>query len=194
MTKTTSITQTLDKGWSWIVMLACFCTFFLIGANILGVGIMNLVLLERYGENVLLTAWAGSLHTAFAALGGPLSSFLVDKYSCRTAVVLSGLVFTAGYLGTAFAPNIQTTIFTLGIVAGSGAGLGYTSSIVVIGFNFKTKRDTAVGFALSGLGAGLFAVAPLMQLAAEHYGTTGFFIIQAAISLNIVVFWDHIFS
>jgi predicted MFS family arabinose efflux permease len=58
----------------------------------------------------------------------------------------------------------------------------------VIGFNFKTKRDTAVGFALSGLGAGLFAVAPLMQLAAEHYGTTGFFIIQAAISLNIVVF------
>jgi predicted MFS family arabinose efflux permease len=58
----------------------------------------------------------------------------------------------------------------------------------VIGFNFKTKRDTAVGFALSGLGSGLFAVAPLMQLAVEHYGTTGFFIIQAAISLNIVVF------
>jgi MFS family permease len=52
------------------------------------------------------------------SITGPLSSFLVDKYSCRTAVVLSGLFFTAGYLGTAFAPNIQTTIFTLGIVAG----------------------------------------------------------------------------
>ena len=32
--------------------------------------------------------------------------------------MLSGLLFTAGYLGTAFAPNIQTAIFTLGIVAG----------------------------------------------------------------------------
>jgi hypothetical protein len=32
--------------------------------------------------------------------------------------MLSGMLFTAGYLGTAFAPNIQTAIFTLGFVAG----------------------------------------------------------------------------
>ncbi|XP_060603310.1 monocarboxylate transporter 12-like isoform X2 [Ruditapes philippinarum] len=90
--------------------------------------------------------------------------------------------------GTAFAPNIQTVIFTLGIVAGFGAGLGVTPSIVVIGFNFKVRRDIALGVVLSGMGSGLFALAPLMQLANDYYGATGFFIIQAAISLNIIVF------
>jgi hypothetical protein len=32
--------------------------------------------------------------------------------------MLSGILFAVGYLGTAFAPNVQTAIFTLGIVAG----------------------------------------------------------------------------
>ncbi|XP_060603359.1 monocarboxylate transporter 9-like isoform X2 [Ruditapes philippinarum] len=149
---------------------------------------MHAVLLERYRESVSLTAWAGSLQTAFMSLGAPLSSFVVDRFSCRTAVMLSGMLFTAGYLGTAFAPNIQTAIFTLGFVAGCGAGVGYTSSMVVIGFNFKRKRHLALGFVLSGMGAGLFALAPLMQLARDYYGSTGFFIIQAAMALNIIAF------
>ncbi|XP_060603278.1 monocarboxylate transporter 13-like [Ruditapes philippinarum] len=102
--------------------------------------------------------------------------------------MLSGMLFTAGYLGTAFAPNVQTAIFTLGFVAGCGAGVGYTSSMVVIGFNFKRKRHLALGFVLSGMGAGLFALAPLMQLARDYYGSTGFFIIQAAMALNIITF------
>ena len=60
--------------------------------------------------------------------------------------------------------------------------------MVVIGFNFKRKRHIALGFVLSGMGAGLFALAPLMQLARDYYGSTGFFIIQAAMSVNIITF------
>jgi hypothetical protein len=62
--------KSLDKGWSWIIMLASFGTFCLIGANMYGVGIMHAVLLERYNESVSLTAWAGSIHIAFMSLGG----------------------------------------------------------------------------------------------------------------------------
>ena len=58
----------------------------------------------------------------------------------------------------------------------------------MVAFNFKKRRNIALGFALSGMGAGLFALAPLMQQARVYYGTTGFFIIQAAITLNIVAF------
>ena len=62
--------KTLDKGWSWIVLLSSFGTFFIVGANILGVGIMHVVLLERYRESVSLTSLASSLQTAFTCFGG----------------------------------------------------------------------------------------------------------------------------
>ncbi|XP_045190765.2 monocarboxylate transporter 9-like [Mercenaria mercenaria] len=180
--------KNLDKGWSWVIMLASFGAFCLIGANMYGVGIMHATLLKRYGSSVSLTSWAGSLQTASMSLGAPLSSYFVDRFSCRTAVMLSGILFGTGYLGTAFAPNVETAIFTLGIIAGCGAGVGYTASMVVIGFSFKRRRHIALGFALSGMGAGLFALSPMMQLAYNYYGSTGFFIIQATMSLNIVTF------
>ena len=54
----------------------------------------------------------------YVFFSGPLSSFLIDRYSCRTAVMTSGILLAVGFVGTAFALSIQMTIFTFGIVAG----------------------------------------------------------------------------
>lgn len=43
---------------------------------------------------------------------------IVDKFSVRTAVVLSGLLYTVGYLCTAFAPSLFVTALTCGVIAG----------------------------------------------------------------------------
>ena len=43
-----------------------------------------------------------------------------------------------------------------------------------------------MGLVSSGVGAGMFAMVPLMQIAKSYYGTTGFFIMLAAITANIV--------
>jgi hypothetical protein len=69
--------KSLDTGWSWMIMLSSFGAFFLIGVNMYGVGIMHAVLLERYRESVFLTAWAGSLQTAFMSLGGNFNLFII---------------------------------------------------------------------------------------------------------------------
>ena len=73
---------------------------------------------------------------------------------------------------------------TLGI----GGALGYTASMVVVGFNFKKRLNLALGFALCGIGVGICAMAPIMQFARDYYGTTGFFIILATCALNIITF------
>lgn len=46
----------------------------------------------------------------------------------------------------------------------------------------------AVGIAVAGVGAGLFVLAPVLQLSRDFYGPVGFFIILAAMMANIVVF------
>ena len=73
-------------------------------------------------------------------------------------------------------------------LSGTAAGLGYTASIVAIGFNFKKRKQVALGITLSGMGAGIFAFAPLMNIAHLYYGSTGFFFVMASISANIVTF------
>jgi len=54
----------------------------------------------------------------YSELSGPVASLIIDNYSVRTTVVLSGVCFVIGYISTAFAPNIYVAIFTFGIVAG----------------------------------------------------------------------------
>ena len=42
----------LDNGWAWVVLVASFCSFMLLGATMYAVGIIHLALLERYQEKV----------------------------------------------------------------------------------------------------------------------------------------------
>ncbi|KAH3730265.1 hypothetical protein DPMN_056247 [Dreissena polymorpha] len=108
----------MDRGWSWVVLFASFGSFMLIGSCMNGVGIIHATLLELHGESVGLTSWAGALHTGLASLGAPISSAVLDRYSCRAASVLAGVCYVTGFLATAFSPSIYCTIFTLGILGG----------------------------------------------------------------------------
>ena len=62
----------LDKGWSYVILLASFCNCCIIGANNYGTGIIHKILLERYNESVALTSWSGSLQLAMMCLAGKL--------------------------------------------------------------------------------------------------------------------------
>ncbi|WAR22073.1 MOT12-like protein [Mya arenaria] len=174
----------LDTGWAWMVLLATFLGFALLGGSMYSVGIIHNALLERFQSSVALTAWVGALHTGILSLGGLLSTAVVDRFSCRTAIVCSGLIYTVGYMATAFVPCIEAAIFTCGI----GGAVGYTAVMVVVGFNFKRRRNLALGIALSGVGVGLCAFAPIMQFAKDFYGFTGLFICCAGMQLNLVTF------
>lgn len=62
----------LDSGWAWATLIASFGIFCLLGSSMYAVGIIHSVFLDRYGESVSLTSWAGALHTALYSLGGML--------------------------------------------------------------------------------------------------------------------------
>jgi len=60
--------------------------------------------------------------------------------------------------------------------------------MVVVNFNFKKRRNIALGIANSGVGAGLFFIAPLVQYARQYYGHFGMFFIVSGIMVHIVLF------
>ena len=48
----------------------------------------------------------------------PLSAVIVNRFSCRTAMILGGVCFTTGFVLSVFAPTVESAIFTVGILAG----------------------------------------------------------------------------
>ncbi|XP_052771977.1 monocarboxylate transporter 4-like [Mya arenaria] len=176
----------LDTGWAWVILFAAFLSFGLFGGSMHSVGIIHNVLLEHFQASVALTAWVGALHTGILSLGSLLSTAVVDRFSCRTAIICSGLIYTVGYMATAFMPCIEAAIFTCGIIVGIGGAFGYTAVMVVVGFNFKRRRNLALGISLSGSGIGLCAFAPILQMAKDFYGFSGFFICCACMQINLV--------
>ncbi|XP_045188745.1 monocarboxylate transporter 4-like [Mercenaria mercenaria] len=178
----------LDTGWAWVVLFTSFGTFCLMGATQFASGIVHMILLERYQANESLTSLVGALHTSLIFIAAPVAGVVLDRFSCRVAIVSSGICFVIGSLGSAFAQNIWIVILTRGVVAGIGGALGLMASMIVVGFYFRKRRNLAIGLSNAGIGVGLCVFAPLMQKIYDHYGSVGFFIIIAGIFAQIILF------
>ncbi|XP_060553438.1 monocarboxylate transporter 4-like [Ruditapes philippinarum] len=188
MTPMMSQMEELDRGWSWVVLISSFGYFMIFGLFLYGIGMVHAVLLDEFSGKSASTAWAGSLYAALVSLGGPVSSIIIDKFSCRSAMFIDGLLTTVGCLATAFSPNLTLSIFTYGILAGFGGGIGYTATMVVVGFNFRRWRNTALGIAVSGVGVGTCILTPVMEVLRDFYGNAGYFIIMAGIGFHKCLF------
>jgi predicted MFS family arabinose efflux permease len=60
--------------------------------------------------------------------------------------------------------------------------------MVVVGFNFRRWRTTALGIALSGVGLGTIILSPVMEVIRDFYGNAGYFIILAGIGSHKCLF------
>lgn len=65
----------LDTAWSWVVMVACFLTQFVIGGTNFTVGMVHTTLLEKYSGGQANTALVVALHTSISNLGGKVLVF-----------------------------------------------------------------------------------------------------------------------
>ncbi|XP_061194526.1 monocarboxylate transporter 13-like isoform X2 [Saccostrea echinata] len=177
-----------DQGWSWVVLLASFGSHCIHGFFLTAVGILQMSLLDHYKESVFKTSLPLSTLIGLFSISGPFASLVVNKWSCRVSMIAGGLIVSLSLLMTAFMPNIILVFFSLGIFGGVGIGLAFTPSIVVIGYNFEKKRNFASGVAVSGIGIGSFALAPLMQSVSNHYGYHGLMFMCGGLTLHYCVF------
>ena len=88
MTPMTSHMEDLDRGWSWVVLVASFGYFMIFGMFLYGIGMVHEVLLMEYGGKSSTTAWAGSLYASLVSLGGENSLFKL--YNCMLCRMLYG--------------------------------------------------------------------------------------------------------
>lgn len=76
---------------------------------------------------------------------GPISSSFVNRWGCQAVTVAGALLAATCVTASAFADNVLTLIFTIGIGTGFGCGLIYLPAIVSVTVWFERYRSLATG-------------------------------------------------
>ncbi|XP_071116433.1 monocarboxylate transporter 12-like [Haliotis cracherodii] len=176
------------QWWKWVVMVSSFFALLLGGTVSYCAGVVHVALLDHYHEDVTVTAWLGSLFASMFALTGPVASLAINMFSCRTCVILGGVLELVGFACSAFITDMRWLFLTYAILVGLGEGLVYTGSIDILGFYFRDQVSLVTGVGMAGIGMGTFFLPPLTQYLLDIYGLEGCFLFLGAIAFHAAVF------
>ncbi|XP_038159137.1 monocarboxylate transporter 12-B isoform X1 [Cyprinodon tularosa] len=176
-----------DGGWGWVVVGCCFMVTVCTRAVTRCISIFFAEFQAHFGATYSSTAWIHSLVDCTTMLFAPAGSLLGNRYSCRVAVMLGGLLSSCGLLLSSFASSLDLLYLSMGVLTGLGFALCYTPAIALVGCYFQRRRALAYGIAMSGSGIGTFVLAPVVQLLIDLYTWRGALLVLSALVANLCV-------
>ncbi|KAL1455950.1 hypothetical protein WDU94_000714 [Cyamophila willieti] len=157
------ITRPLDGGYGWVIVVASFVCNTIVDGIANSFGIFIDILSTSFDEDKGNVAFASSVNVGMHLLVGPLVGALCKRYSCRVVCIAGSILSSLALFLSVFASN--TMMFTLlyGFLGGTGFGLVYISTVILVSYYFELKRSLAVGISLCGSGFGTFLFPPLSE-------------------------------
>ncbi|XP_036449573.1 monocarboxylate transporter 12-B [Colossoma macropomum] len=176
-----------DGGWGWMIVAGCFLTTICTRAVTRCVSIFFVEFHMHFSSDYSRTAWIHSLVDCTTMLCAPLGSYIGNRLSCRAAVMVGGLLSSAGLILSSFATSLEYLYLSLGVLTGVGFAFSYTPAIAMVGTYFKERKALAYGIAMSGTGIGTFILAPVVQLLIELYSWRGALLILGGLVSHLCV-------
>ncbi|XP_072019916.1 monocarboxylate transporter 12-like [Amphiura filiformis] len=176
----------VDRGWSWVVLVGVYFNSILTFGFIQCIGVFFIEWQSDLGINAQTAGWSSSIALAGFGIAGLISSVISACVSCRWQGFLGGIIVAISLSCS----ELITEVIHLYLVmafTGFGIGIAFLNSVVVMGYYFKEKLALANGIGLSGLGMGIFILAPLMRYLNDEYSWRGAMTISGAILGNICV-------
>ncbi len=101
---------------------------------------------------------------------GPVTGHLADRFGPRLVVLAGAVAMGSGLIATACTHHLWEAYITYGLGVGIGVACCYVPLVSAISGWFLRRRNTALGIAVSGIGAGTLAVAPLAAELIRRFG------------------------
>src|SRR5262249_54695553 len=118
-----------------------------------------------------LSAAVYSAHNLVMGLVGTVVDGLMQRLGERPVMLVGAVMLGGGVALAATADSPLSLLLWFGGVAGVGAGLlGSVAQMVILSRWFPTARGAVNGLAGSGMGLGIFLMAPLTALLMSHVG------------------------
>lgn len=176
-----------DGGWGWVIVGCCFMVTVCTRAVTRCVSIFFVEFQAHFKADYAATAWIHSLVDCTTMLCAPVGSLVSNRWSCRVAVMLGGVLASSGLLLSSFCSSLELLYLSMGVLTGVGFALCYTPAIAMVGCYFRRRKALAYGIAMSGSGIGTFVLAPAVQLLIELYSWRGALLVLSAFVANLCV-------
>lgn len=129
---------------------------------------------------MIFSAFVGSATLGMTWFASPLAGYFCDRFGCRIASFLGGLLCIVGLVSTSFVQSLSYMYFTHSLVFGLGACFLYNSSYLIVAKYFKKELSLATGIVCTGASLGIIYTGPLVQVLIDSFEWRGTFRIMAA--------------
>ena len=134
-----------------------------------------------------ITAGAMSVFILIHGSFGPLAGRLVERFGPRRLMLTGSFVVASGLCLTSLVEQWWQLYLSLGVVTAIGLGAcGWVPSVILTEKWFPARRGTALGCVAAGIGVGIFAVVPLVNLLIEQLDWRLAYRVLAALVLLVV--------
>lgn len=146
----------------WIVVVAFFCAFIFSGCGFYTFSLFVKPLQEQLG-------WSrGTIMAAFTVLfvvygvASPFIGRLMDRYGARRVMFIGALIMGLGFIILSQLNALWNLYIGWAVVGIGMSAVGAVPATGLVSNWFKRRRGTAIGIMSTGIGAGGFAVAPVL--------------------------------
>ncbi|XP_022080824.1 monocarboxylate transporter 6-like [Acanthaster planci] len=175
-----------DGGWGLVVAVAAHAVLVLAMGMYRCSGVFFTSWLHEFEASALSTGAIGSIIGSCAFFASPLAAFVCDRYGCRFAGILGGMVTVVGLFASCWVRTIYQ-MYVAGAITGCGTSFAVMTAVVVVNEYFKKYFAIANGFVMSGVGVGMVVQPLLLRLLLDGYGWRGALMILAGLSANLCV-------
>ena len=150
----------LDSSRSWWIVVAAVASMFTVFWVGYSFGAFFDSIAEEFDTGSGATALAFSITIAVSFFLARWTGQWGDRFGPRPLLVAAAGFLAAGLLATTVVPNIYIGYVTYGLGVGLAVSLGYVPMVSAIATWFDTKRATATGIAVAGIGLGTMIGSP----------------------------------
>jgi MFS family permease len=160
---------------------------------------MALVFGVAYSFGAFFTPMAAEFHAGSGATAiffaitaflwftlGIASGWASDRFGTRSVMAVGAVVMGAGLVLTSFVHQLWLGYLTYGIGVGVGTACGYVPMVAAVGSWFDRRQGLAMGVAISGIGVGTIAGAPLATALISVYGWRQTYLIFGIVSFLVL--------
>jgi len=166
-----------ERDGNWLVVGGAFLASFVAFLGLFNFGIFLDALTEEFHAGKGPTAAVFSFTTVVYYLTGMVAGRLSDRIGPRPVIAGSAVLVGAGFVLGSRAQQLWHLYAIWALTLGPGIGASYSPLIAAVGGWFDRRRTLALGIALSGVGAGILAGAPICRALLAAYGWRQAFVV-----------------
>jgi MFS family permease len=168
--QTAVVGETIDSPRAWLTVAAGFLACFTLFGVAYSFGAFFKPMALEFGATREATSAIFSITAALYFALGPLTGYLSDRFGPQPVIGAGALFAGGGVVLTAFIPRLWFAYLTYSVGVGIGVSCSYVPLVAMIAGWFDRRRNTALGLAISGIGAGTLTIPPLAGELIVHLG------------------------